>query len=129
MSARDPRTAIRPPAPTTLTVNRDFAAGRTTITKTIDPGRTRNDRTGWESASHTLRSFEISDLGPLSANYATSATVEFGREGAVDTKFVITNEMTASREDFHVTASLAAYEDGRKIFEKTWDEKIPRDNV
>ena len=35
----------------------------------------------------------------------------------------------ADRDAFHVTGRIEAYEGGEKVFEKAWDEQVPRDLV
>lgn len=52
----------------------------------------------------------------------------FGRPGwdvRVETRTILTSDGT----DFHVDATLDGYEDGRRVFSRTWNESVPRVNV
>lgn len=52
----------------------------------------------------------------------------FGRPGwdvRVETRTILTSDGT----DFHVDATLDGYEDGRRVFSRTWKKSVPRVNV
>ena len=41
----------------------------------------------------------------------------------------VTSTMTADASSFQVTTALDAYEDGTRIFARTWTFRFPRDHV
>jgi uncharacterized protein len=43
------------------------------------------------------------------------------------TRVVARGEMTCTRETFLLTGRLDAYEDGVRLFARTWTREIPRD--
>lgn len=52
-------------------------------------------------------------------------TMRFRRPGwdvRVETRTMLTSDDTA----FHVDATLDGYEDGRRVFSRTWNESVPR---
>ncbi|WP_372456131.1 hypothetical protein [Streptomyces poriferorum] len=43
----------------------------------------------------------------------------------LETRTILTSDET----DFHVDATLDGYEDGRRVFSRTWNKSVPRVNV
>ena len=128
-AALAPRTTLRKAEPLSLHIDRDFIAGRTRITKIMDHGDILNDESGWRTDTTTTRVFEIDDLDPLSARFTSTSEIAFGRAGMPDVTISVDHEMTASREAFHVKANMVAREDGVEVFNRAWDEAIPRNGV
>jgi uncharacterized protein len=76
----------------------------------------------------STNTYSIVDDDPLSATVTAEWHIEIGRDGwqtSVETRSV----MTADAESFLVTNMLDGYEDGHRIFSKTWSKTIPRDHV
>ena len=124
-----PRTELRKADPLSLQIQRDFIAGLVRITKVMDHGHIQNDDTGWRTDTTTTREFEIADLDPLSARFASASEISFGRDGMPAVTISVDHELTASREAFHVTASMIAREDGEEVFNRNWAESVPRNCV
>ena len=128
-SAVAPRTVLRKAEPLSLHIDRDFIAGRTRITKLMDHGNIVNDDSGWRTDATTLRVFEIDDLDPLSADFSSNSEIAFGRDGMPEITISVNHRMTASYGEFFVQANMIAREDGVEVFNRTWDESIPRNCV
>ncbi|RKT87183.1 hypothetical protein SAMN05421805_102408 [Saccharopolyspora antimicrobica] len=66
------------------------------------------------------------DFGSVSGR--AEWTLRFARDGwQVET--VTRTVLTCDAEEFHLHAELDAYEDGRRIFSRNWQQSIPRDHV
>ncbi|MGW2472535.1 CocE/NonD family hydrolase [Streptomyces sp. NPDC001665] len=66
------------------------------------------------------------DFGSVSGESAW--TMRFRRTGwdvRVETRTLLTSDDSA----FHVDATLDGYEDGRRVFSRTWNESVPRANL
>ena len=128
-AALDPRTELRAAEPLSLHIDRDFLTGRTEITKLMDHGGIQNDISGWRTDTKTVRKFEIDDLDPLSAKFTSISEISFGRDEMPEVRISVSHEMTSSATEFHVLATMIAYEDGTEVFSRDWKEAIPRDHV
>jgi hypothetical protein len=72
--------------------------------------------------------FRIRDDDPLSAMGEWRWRSVRRRDGwniAVESRM----RVSATVDVFHVATDLAAYEDGRRVFSRTWDDRVPRDHV
>ena len=49
--------------------------------------------------------------------------------GAWNTETRTRTVMTSTRTEFLIRASLEAYENAKRVFERSWDVRIPRDHV
>ena len=76
--------------------------------------------------SHTVYSIREGD--PLSAEVRFHATSGMGR-GDWSMRSEVTSRMTSDLEAFHVTTLLEVFEHNRRIFERTWTHRFPRDHV
>jgi len=128
-AALAPRTELRKADPLSLQIERDFITGLVRITKVMDHGHIQNDDTGWRTDTTTTREFEITDLDPISARFTSTSEVAFGRDGMPAVTISVDHELTASRKEFHVTASMIAREDGEEVFNRKWKEAVPRNGV
>ncbi|MBA3519056.1 MAG: hypothetical protein H0T75_15800 [Rhizobiales bacterium] len=81
-----------------------------------------------EFGAGMLETLSVHETDPLSARTEMRKTYEIGRDDwrtRIDTRTVL----TATKESFHVSAELSAYEGETRIFNREWDEDIPRDGV
>ncbi len=70
----------------------------------------------------------IREGDPLSAEVRCQRVYGVIR-GGVSTHVETESTMTADASSFHVVDTLEAYEEGRRVFAKTWSRSIARDNV
>ncbi len=91
-------------------------------------GSLRFDEIGTELSQSLKRELVIRDDDPLSARYVITQSYEMGRDGwrtAVRTR----TEMRSDRENFYLSGSLTASENGKDVAERHWSETIRRDLV
>jgi uncharacterized protein len=72
--------------------------------------------------------YSIVDGDPLSATVTAEWHIEIGRDDW-HTRVEARSVMSADAQSFLVTNVLDAYEEGRRVFSKTWSKTIPRDHV
>ena len=109
-------------------LERDLASGASTVVADVDNGRERLDAHGLESASRYEQRFSVAPNDPLSARSEKAYWITLARDGwqvRSETRTVL----TATAQDFLVTASLETFEGEQRVFARTWNLKIPRDGV
>jgi len=80
--------------------------------------------TEYEERGHDA--YEITDGNPLSALAGSERCISISR-GTWSTRIETRSTLSATREQFHVTNAVDAYEGPTRIFAKTWSRAIPRD--
>ncbi|RED54370.1 hypothetical protein DFP90_1011173 [Aestuariispira insulae] len=108
------------------TVMKDMESGVSILTIEDDFGLGRDLDTGLATGSTAREVYRIHPDNPLSANMETSWTQELIREGW-HVRTATELGMWSDETHFHISASLEAFEDDKRIFEKHWKETIPRD--
>jgi putative CocE/NonD family hydrolase len=127
-----PMTQIDPGMVRRYTVQ-DHVSGETTyVTEGVGgvfgEGIIRFDEIDTQIAHSLKRELTIRDEDPLSARYVLSQSYEMGREGW-RTRVQTRAQMHSDKENFYVSGSVTAYEDGNAVAERRWDETIPRDLI
>lgn len=89
-------------------------------------GINRFDDIDTELAHSLKRELSIRDDDPLSARYVLTQTYAMGRDGW-RTESRTRLEMTSDATHFHLKGRLEAFENGREVLTRDWDEKIARD--
>lgn len=123
---------VEPRRETTAPARRSFRGKRngdgTIVTEVHDDfGRVFNPATGLGTESNVCRRFEIRPSEPLSARLQARWTQRIERtDWRVVTESATT--MHADERAFHLSARLEAYENGALVFERAWNETIPRDH-
>jgi len=90
-----------------------------------DSGTLRLDETGTTMSKINEWSSKINVNNPLSASWSGYFSMKLQREGwdiAVRSDY----ELTVDADNFYITTSLNAREDGRSVFRREWKEAIPR---
>jgi hypothetical protein len=125
-----------PPLPTTMlddekiqrTINHDVGRGTVTIVHQEDSGPVSFDGIGLVVQRTMSESFRITEGESTSANTHMTRTAEM-RRGDWCAKTENTLEVTCDEANFTVSAQLDAFENGERIFSRSWDDTIPRDHV
>ncbi|WP_031094992.1 CocE/NonD family hydrolase [Streptomyces sp. NRRL S-15] len=124
-----------PPAVTRLsepeqawTVTRDLVDYRSVLDIVKDRGLQRYEDTGIETGLRAREKYSWigEDFGSVRGESAWE--MRFSRSGwdvRVETRTVLTSD----QDVFHVDATLDGYEDGRRVFSRTWNERIGREKV
>ena len=101
---------------------------RTDLVRTRDRGAWRTTDTDVDyDATGELR-FAIQADDPLSAMQQMDLTTTLGRAGWKVRTEVLTR-ITSTADAFVLHATLAAWEEDTRVFSRTWNLQIPRDNV
>lgn len=124
-----------PPAVTRLsepeqawTVSRDLVNYRSVLDIVKDRGLQRHEDNGIETGLRACEKYSWvgEDFGSVRGESAWE--MRFGRDGwdvRVETRTVLTSD----DEAFQVDATLDGFENGHRVFSRTWNERIGRDNV
>jgi predicted acyl esterase len=109
-------------------VVRSESDGRIAIEIEDDLGESRDRENGLVTGSTARHSYWIAPDDPLSAETEAAWSFTLGRDNW-HVRTETWTRMTADETHFHLTARLEAYEGGELLFEKDWQESIPRDLV
>ena len=118
----------RPGIPEAWRVERDELAGTTTLVSEAGGGHRFPERDGLVFGSEErYRVTAGDDWASCVAEGRTTYRVVYpdGLQVSVDGSLVVRSDAA----DFQVRIDLAVIEDGREVFERTWEERIPRDLV
>ena len=92
-----------------------------------DNGKIRIKESGMEMGSKSLDRFSIDESDPLSATAEYEWEWEYGR-GNWQTKTHSYTKITSDLNYFYLHAVLIAWEGGKQVFKKGWDQKFKRDH-
>ena len=107
----------------------DQKTGLQTFTYRYDTGVVRLDQHGWMFSSKSDSQYVIHPDDPNSAQIDQTATETYAREGQLDVRIEVRQVMSCNESHFNITASIEVYESDEKVFEREWQERIPRDGV
>jgi hypothetical protein len=112
-------------------VTRDTRTGelvritRADLDESGEPLLSALDPIGLELGHGVLERLRIRADDPLSAEIDLEH-VSVARRGSWDVRIRTRNRTTAERDAFRVESELEAFEGGRAVFARRWDERIPR---
>jgi putative CocE/NonD family hydrolase len=122
------RTTVFEPGRVERTIHHD--AGRDVVTAEwlIDGGRYRFDDIDLTVRTLATERYTIRPDDPLSARAEVAWTVRLERgDWQIETR--TRTVLSATREEFHVAATLDAFEGDAPAFSRSWDRAVPRDLV
>ncbi len=122
-----PRTFLQPPV-TSRIANRDQITGISTFEVRDDTGRYRIDPTGLEYRLSSIDSFSIHPDDPLSAHAEITFEMQQGR-GDWQVRATTRTVLTATNTEFHVHATLDAWENEHRLVSRNWQLAVPRHHV
>ena len=99
-----------------------------TLTHKVDNGRFRFVEDGLETEDLSCDSLSLIEDKPLSLKVCCERIAGIGR-GEWQTRVEASGTMTATSEHFHVTSRLEVFEGDQRLFFRTWDFQVPRDQV
>ncbi|MER7779522.1 CocE/NonD family hydrolase [Streptomyces sp. NPDC096191] len=91
-----------------------------------DAGTVRYDDIDLEVGRRAVERYGVVADDFTSATGESTWTMRFHRDDW-DTEIVTHTELSCDERDFHVSATLDAYEGPRRVFSRTWNESVPRD--
>jgi predicted acyl esterase len=122
------RTETLRPTSSERRVEHDQKTGLVTLAITDDFGEVRDLDHGLVNGSVVRELWTIHPDDPLSARGETHWTQTLSREGwSVRTESRST--MRSTRENFHLTGRIEAFEDDRLVFERDFEETVARDHI
>ncbi|TGG86027.1 CocE/NonD family hydrolase [Streptomyces albus] len=122
-----PTTALTPPEER-WEVKRDLIGYRQELEIVKDPGLTRLDHIGLEVGRRAVERYTAVADDFTSVGGESAWTMTFRRDGW-ETRTVTRTVLTCTGKEFHVHATLDAYEGGDRVFSRTWNETVPRDHL
>ena len=129
-----PETGVSPANETTMlrdggrTVSRDLASGEATVTFDWHPSRVRLTDTGTEMGEENVSTYRIVEGDPLTATVVCRATVSLSRPG-FDTRVEASTTMSCDREQFVVTTTLDAFDEGVRVHARAQTDRFERDGT
>jgi predicted acyl esterase len=116
------------PANSERRIEHDQKTGLVTLSIVDDFGEVRDLDHGLVNGSIVREAWTIHPDDPLSARGETHWTQTLSRaEWSVRTE--TRSAMRSTRESFHLTGRIEAFEDDRLVFERDFDETVPRDHI
>ncbi len=107
---------------------RDETTGHVRSSVANDAGLVRDPATDWTFGACTEQHFDITEGDPESARITISCTWRFRRERqGFDVRTETRSSLGCTRDAWVFEADCKAFENGRRVFAKTWDRVIPRD--
>jgi hypothetical protein len=91
-------------------------------------GRRRLPAFGTEMLDTNVTRYRIVDGDPLSASVQVSCITGLGR-AEWQTRVETDSRMRSTATEFHVTQRLEAFEGEERVYERTWELRLPRDGV
>ncbi len=119
------------PIPFRRTVERDLATDEVVYTLSGDGGEfdghslARLEEIDMELGYRIVKRHRIGESEPLTATTEVRQRVEL-RRGEWRVSVETTVRFAAEREHLHATTGIVAHEGGELVFEREWDERIPR---
>ena len=108
-------------------ISHDLATGLVSLTITTDSGRTRDLRHGLVTDTRAKEVWSVHPDDPLTARAEISWTQLYQRD-EVAVQIDTGAAMTSDQDSFFLTGYIRAYEGGEQIFEKQFDQAVPRDH-
>jgi predicted acyl esterase len=109
-------------------VTRDLLSGRMVVDFPRWTARKEMPDIAQTHATEGFARYAITDGDPLSATCETGYRVEIARPDAT-IRHESRGRLTCDATHFRVEAEVVLSEDGREVFRRAWDERIPRDMV
>ena len=121
-----PRHELRP-GRSARELRRDVGTGATTITSTSLSGH-RLTEDGLAIGEEETDVFSVTDGAPLSAQSQCDRVFSVGR-GEWQVTIRTHSTLSATATAFHLTNALDAYDGAQRVFARTWNAELPRDNT
>ncbi|PNG19603.1 CocE/NonD family hydrolase [Streptomyces cahuitamycinicus] len=107
-------------------VKRDLIGYHSELDIVKDRGTVRFEDIGLEAGRRAHERYTAVADDFTSVGGETTWTMRFRRDDW-DARVVTSTRLTCDETDFFVDATLDAYEADRRVFSRTWNEKVPRD--
>jgi hypothetical protein len=116
------------PAVISRTLNRDIATGMVEYAIHRDDGRLKMAHSGTILETVKANIFRVKDDDPLSAESVVTCTFKMERpEWNIEIRTGVT--LTGDAHHFRLVTLFDAFEDGKRVHSRSWDDRIERDLV
>ena len=103
-------------------------AGRTRVSVARDDGLVHDPGTDWTFGARCEQHFDITEGDPESARITIAWTWRFRRDSTgFDVRTETRSSLSCTARDWIFEADCKAFENGRRVFARTWDRTIGRD--
>jgi len=110
------------------TLERDMATGEWVLRLLEDGGETHIAAIDVVMGDRMEVEYRIKDGDPLSARATFNWRSIYRRQGW-DVEVRSSMTLSATPETFLVATDLAAFEDGNRVYSRSWDDRVPRDGL
>ena len=124
-AARGFVTTVLRPAEQNWIITRDLAKEESTLYVIDDEGTVRQEDTGTEITKRTEEWYRYL-LDQFESPNSEIRAVRRLKRGDWDIETITRTVLSCTSKEFSIHATLDAFENGRRIFSKTWDCQIPR---
>ena len=119
-----PRTSLTPGGRNRI-IRTDLGKGETVVEVTDCSGRNRYDEINLVAEARSTERYRVVDNDPLSATAEVTWAWEFER-GDWSIRTETRTQVSCTKKDFIIRARLEAYEGGKRVFERDFEERVPR---
>lgn len=119
-----PRTVLAPGG-RNRTIRTDLGKGETVVEVTDSSGRNRYDEIDLVAEARSTERYRVIEDDPLSATAEVTWTWEFER-GDWHIRTETRTQVSCTKKDFVIRARLEAYEGKNRVFERDFEERVPR---
>jgi len=106
-------------------VTTDYAKGETVVEVHDYSGRNRYDEIDLVAEARSTERYRVLEDDPLSATAEVDWTWEFAR-GDWRIRTFTRTQVECSRREFIIRSRLEAYENGKPVFERSFEDRVPR---
>jgi len=118
------KTALTPGGRSRI-IRTDVGKGETVVDVTDGSGRNRYDEIDLVAEARSTERYRVVEDDPLSATAEVTWTWEFER-GGWRIRTESRTQVSCTKKDFVISARLEAYEGDKRVFERDFEERVPR---
>ncbi len=119
-----PRTSLTPGG-RNRSIHTDLGKGETVVEVTDSSGRNRYDEIDLIAEARSTERYSVVDNEPLSATAEVTWSWEFER-GDWNIRTETRTHVSCTKKDFVIRARIQAYEGKNRVFERDFEERVPR---
>jgi uncharacterized protein len=107
-------------------ISQDVESGRQQIEVLRDDGRSRIEEIGVTTDFHKILHYQADPQSAAAARASADHDIRHSHDQGWDTRIRSHCAIACTEEDFIVEADIEAFEGERRIFSRSWTERIPR---
>jgi hypothetical protein len=107
-------------------ISQDVESGRQQIEVLRDDGRSRIEEIGVTTDFYKILHYEADPQSAAAARASADHDIRHSHDQGWDTRIRTHCAVACTEDDFIVEADIEAFEGERRIFSRSWTERIPR---